>query len=335
MIEDAVGGETGLVVDPFAGSGTTLGEALRLGHRAIGVEINFFAATIMKEAFTRRHDKLADTCQIIANEALTEVEPFYSRAGAGGPSGYFWANEQRCFSCGNNALLMKRHIMVSHAYPKKYPVGWVLCPYDRQLFRTDVTRDSAVCPCGKKIPLRPKNGVFRCTFCDAPLMAGSSEDGALQLPSSVLVAVERRSQGERSFSVPSKDDLALAHSADALAPSLLSVPIKNGPSTEQILRWGYRNWDDLLHPRQRLLAYGISKRISQMEDPLLRQQLAITFSPFFEYHCRLASFKGIGSGTVRQAFGRPLLHPVSVSFEINPAHGNGGGFAPFSRTVRL
>jgi putative DNA methylase len=75
MVEDAVGKDPGLVVDPFAGSGTTLGEALRLGHRAIGVEINFFAATLTKEAFAKRHNELADTYRVITSEALSEVEP--------------------------------------------------------------------------------------------------------------------------------------------------------------------------------------------------------------------------------------------------------------------
>ena len=323
MVEDAVGKEPGLVVDPFAGSGTTLGEALRLGHRAIGVEINFFAATLTKEAFAKRHNELADTYRVITSEALSEVEPFYNCAGSTGPSGYFWAHEQQCFSCGKTTLLMKRHILVSHAYPKKHPLGWALCPYDRQLFRVNVNRESALCPCGNEIPLRSKNGLFRCTFCAASLSPGSSDSGVLRPPDSVLIAVERRAQGERIFTIPGKDDLALAHSADALNTPLFPMPIINGPSTEQVLRWGYRNWGDLLHPRQRLLAYAISKRVSQIEDSLLRQQLAISFSPFFEYHCRLASFKGIGSGTVRQAFGRPLLHPVSVSFEINPVYGNG------------
>jgi tRNA G10 N-methylase Trm11 len=72
MVEDAVGKEPGLVVDPFAGSGTTLGEALRLGHRAIGVEINFFAATLTKEVFAKRHNELADTYRVITSEALSE-----------------------------------------------------------------------------------------------------------------------------------------------------------------------------------------------------------------------------------------------------------------------
>ena len=86
MVEDAVGKEPGLVVDPFTGSGTTLGEALRLGHRAIGVEINFFAATLTKEAFAKRHNELADTYRVITSEALSEVEPFITVQGLQDPA---------------------------------------------------------------------------------------------------------------------------------------------------------------------------------------------------------------------------------------------------------
>ena len=51
--------------------------------------------------------------------------------------------------------------------------------------------------------------------------------------------------------------------------------------------------------------------------------MAFAFSPFFEYHCRLASFKGLGTGSVRQALGQPILHPVSISYEVSPVAAKG------------
>src|SRR5438105_5508269 len=46
MICRAVRSPARIILDPFAGSGTTLGEAVRLGHRAIGIEINGFASLL-------------------------------------------------------------------------------------------------------------------------------------------------------------------------------------------------------------------------------------------------------------------------------------------------
>jgi hypothetical protein len=53
FVEDAIGaylprsrGKRYLILDPFAGVGTTLVEALKAGHDAVGYEINPFAALV-------------------------------------------------------------------------------------------------------------------------------------------------------------------------------------------------------------------------------------------------------------------------------------------------
>src|SRR3990167_6031450 len=42
-----------VVLDPFMGSGTTLGEAVKLGARAIGCDINPVSTFLVRQAFTR------------------------------------------------------------------------------------------------------------------------------------------------------------------------------------------------------------------------------------------------------------------------------------------
>ncbi|WP_277422820.1 DNA methyltransferase, partial [Pseudomonas viridiflava] len=41
-----------VVLDPFMGSGTTLGEALMLGAKAVGSDINPISTFLVKQAFT-------------------------------------------------------------------------------------------------------------------------------------------------------------------------------------------------------------------------------------------------------------------------------------------
>lgn len=134
MIEHALSAEQeGVVLDPFAGSGTTLGEALRLGHRAVGVEISPFAAILTRETFSARSPDLAASYDQIANEALSEVAPLYG--GLQGPAGYFWAYERACPNCGTDSLLLNRSVLVQHAYPARHPAGWVLCPHSRDVLQ--------------------------------------------------------------------------------------------------------------------------------------------------------------------------------------------------------
>ncbi len=329
VIQQALGDDArGVILDPFAGSGTTLGEALRLGHRAIGVEISPFAAILVRETFSSRHPRLGKRYEAIAEQALREVEPLYG--GAEGASGYFWVHERACSECGADSFLLNRSVLVQHAYPRRKPAGWVLCPYSRDVFPVkDVTASTARCPCGESISLEPHVGLFRCTACKAVLSGrGMRGEEAAHAPSPVLVAVERRDDGARTYRQPTPADLALARAADGIDAPFSAAPIERGRSTRQLLDWGYSDWAELFHPRQRVLAAAITRRVARTRDPNLRTQLALAFSPLLEYHCRLTSFKGLGTGSIRQAFGRPVLHPVSISFEMNPLFGYSGQLKP-------
>ena len=316
MIKEALSGGPGVVLDPFAGSGTTLGEALRLGHRAVGVEINPYAATLITSSLEPRPSDFGETYRAIVDEALTAVSSSYG--GYGGPAGYFWAYEVDCWKCGERPLLLHHNLLVKHAYPERHPQGWVLCPHDRAVFSIeDVSATSVRCSCGENVLLRSRgSGRFRCCYCGSALIRGhKSPNGP---PESVLVAVEHRNKAGRTFAAPSAEDRINAGTACPTEATLPPAPIPPGHSTDQLLRWGFTDWKELFHPRQARLASELVRRISVTDDKVRRRQLALAFSPFFEYHCRLTSFKGLGTGSVRQAFSRPILHPVSVSYEINP-----------------
>lgn len=318
MVQEAVNGTpSAVVLDPFAGSGTTLGEALRLGHRTIGVDINPFAAALMRTTFGSEAKELESVYLRIVSKALDDVSVFYS--GRSNVAGWFWGYETDCPRCGHASLLTKRPVLAMHAYPRRHPQGWVFCPHSRHVFKVrDVSAKTAGCPCGRRIRIgKASPGRFQCTNCAGILSPGGANND--DRPRSVLLAVEQRfDNGKRAFSRPTSRDKRSARLAETRRVTLPPAPIAGGRTAEQILRWGYTDWSDLLHPRQALLAKALTKRIARVSSYALRSQLAMAFSPFFEYHCRLTSFKGLGTGAVRQAFGRPVLHPVAISYEVNP-----------------
>src|SRR5260370_32285350 len=116
MIGEALPNGRGIVLDPFMGSGTTIGEALRLGHRAIGVEINPFAVAVGQGTFRPRHPNFQLAFEQIVDQALKEVEPLYD-LGPNSPAGYFWAHARRCPSCRKSTLLLNRRALVQPPCP--------------------------------------------------------------------------------------------------------------------------------------------------------------------------------------------------------------------------
>ena len=72
-----------VVFDPFMGSGTTIGEALKLGARAIGRDVNPVAYFLVRNALTQ-HDSEAvlETFRAIEGDVARKIKAFY-KTGAG------------------------------------------------------------------------------------------------------------------------------------------------------------------------------------------------------------------------------------------------------------
>ncbi len=320
MVQFAVEGKPdALVVDPFAGSGTTLGEAIRLGHRAVGIEVNPYAAALAGEAFTPKHPDLESTVEEIAAGALADVSALHEPAHGAMPTGYFWGFRQRCPRCGHLTYLLNRPVIAQHAYRHRHPEGWVFCPFSEHVFPVrNVNASKATCTCGRVVPLHPpgKGVKFACWHCNAPVPAGGSS-ASPSPPQPRLIALDIRTSRSRAFYKPSQRQRALAQT-DLGDTHLTPAPIPAGPSTQQVLRWGYSDWGHLYHPRQRGLLFAITRRVAAIDDVILQRQAALSLSGLLDYHSRLCAFKGMGTGAVRQAFASPMIHPVTISYETNP-----------------
>ena len=122
-----------LVFDPFMGSGTTLGEALKLGARAIGRDINPVAhflvrnalaihnRTAVVEAFEDIQRDVAETLMAYYKTELedgTRVDVLY----------FFWVKQIECPKCRVPVDLFPSRIFSRHAYPARHPAAQAVCP---------------------------------------------------------------------------------------------------------------------------------------------------------------------------------------------------------------
>ncbi len=122
-----------VILDPFMGSGTTLGEALKLGAKAIGCDINPVSTFLVRQAFTSiPEEKLQEAFSCLEKSVATEIRRYYQTtdplSGASIPVLYFFWCKTVTTATGECIPLFSRYVFAQNAYPKKKPRAQVVCP---------------------------------------------------------------------------------------------------------------------------------------------------------------------------------------------------------------
>ena len=336
----------GLVVyDPFAGSGTTLVEAAKLGASVVGCDINPIATLTQRQALqTWKTQALSRLFSDVESACRGHIDALHVAADGLPVLQYFWVAFTRCITCADEVELFSSHVFAKHAYPDRNPKAHATCP-----------RCHAVC----SVTLGIDEAGF-CASCESPFafmgpVAAAGRTGRHFLcqrghRSAVLEAlggtppqrrmyakVVRTADGGREYRSIDDFDLALYERAGELlanaAPEQLVLPVgmlTDGTNTVQALRWGYRTWASFFNDRQLyclgLLGAALRDLPGQGAE---REALAAAFGKTLEHHNLFCSFKGEGTGPVRSIFHNHVLRPERCSVEGNPwgAAGGSGGFA--------
>jgi len=172
------------VLDPFMGGGTTVVEALRLGCRVIGVDVNPVAWFVVKKSIEPVDlEKLDAAFRRLEAEVAPDILKFYRTPcpnvgqTSGLPSGLpyhladvmyvFWVKTVRCSSCGQKTRLFN-----SFRLATKNGQDAVVCPACYGVHWVDVGQASGLpyyCPdCGHAFAPRQgfcSGGRFTCEHC--------------------------------------------------------------------------------------------------------------------------------------------------------------------------
>lgn len=135
------------------GSGTTLGEALKVGCNVVGCDINPVSTFLVQEEL--RHVDLWEVQREYERIDAEIGERIRSMHRTVLPNGevadvlyYFWVVVVKS-PTGEELPLFKNYIVSKNAYPSKKPEIWVLRPRCGEVFQSIYTSHSATCPtCG-------------------------------------------------------------------------------------------------------------------------------------------------------------------------------------------
>ncbi len=322
----------GLVVfDPFMGSGTTVGEAAKLGCTALGRDINPVACRAIRVSLGSLERRAAlDALALVERTAGDEIRALYrSIDGAGRPCEvlyFFWVKVLDCPACRSRVDLFSDYFFARHALASKNPAARLVCPNCGGLFPGLLTDSQAHCPHCQHL-FDPRSGPARkttavCPSCSHEFPMARTARAAGRPPDHRLYAkLVLRADGKKEYLPATEADRAAFEDARrrlvAEHLDLPDEPLQPGHNVDQVLGYGYRTWCDFFNDRQ-LLALGLLARaIRAIPDEAARAALAVVFSGTLEFNNLFASYKGEGTGAVRHMFSHHILKPERTPLEAN------------------
>jgi putative DNA methylase len=322
----------GLVVfDPFMGSGTTVGEAHKLGCTVIGRDINPVAYRSVRAALGPIDRKgIAECFDHLKRTVAPKLQRLYqSKDSCGNPCDvlyYFWVKVLPCPKCSAGVDLFPRYVFTRHANKTKYVPVYIVCPGCGDVF--PIGQSDAQAACGKcGLLFNPQEGPAQhttaiCRACKHEFPLAATARAAGKPPAHRMYAkLVLRANGVKEYLPATPEDLALYENAAKqlaeLDPAVPRVPITDGRNTRQILNYGYRHWHELFNERQLLALTTLAKAISDLPKGPARDALAVLFSGVLEFNNMFASYKGEGTGAVRHMFSHHILKPERMPIEAN------------------
>lgn len=318
-----------IVLDPFMGSGTTLGETLKLGAKAIGCDINPVSTFQVRQAFAPiTEEKLRDAFKKLELSVAKDIREFYKTKDPESNETipvlyYFWVKVVFTPE-GEEIPLFSKYVFSQDAYPKKKPMAKIICPSCWSILedRYDATSLDC-CYCNHKFNPQsgPVSGQYvtsqkgqRYKIKDLVAMTGGKP------PSHRMYAmIALRKNGSKAYLSVKEYDISLYEDAEKkLAEVNLPLPtleVRKGHNTNQALGYNYNTWKDFFNSRQLLCLGMLLQEILQIENVIIQEQMLCLFSSTLEFNNLFCSFKGEGTGAVRHMFSNHILKPERTPLE--------------------
>ena len=317
-----------VVLDPFMGSGTTLGEALKLGAKAIGCDINPVSSFLVRQAFTRVPEAtLRAAFARLENEVAPKIRHYYrTRDPLTGEAisvlYFFWVKILEAPD-GDTVPLMSRYVFAQDAYPKKKPRAQIVCPECWGLIEDRYDAIALTCPhCAHDF--NPQEGPAAGQYVTTK--AGNRYRIKELMPADgtpprhrLYAMLALRPSGEKAYFPARAVDHALFAEAEArLRTEALPLPtlaVRPGHNTNQARGYNYSHWRDFFNARQLLCLGLLLQAIMRIEDDAVREQMLCLFSSTLEFNNLFCSYKGEGTGAVRHMFSHHILKPERAPLE--------------------
>jgi putative DNA methylase len=321
------------VLDPFMGSGTTIGEAHKLGMTAFGRDINPVAVGAARVGLTPLPvTELQSAFDELAEGVGRRIRQLYMVKDLEGHASevlyFFWVMVCGCPKCERDLDLFPSYVIAANAYPKRKPQVQVLCPACGGIFSAHYGDHKVQCGlCG--LGLDPRRGVVHgakatCVSCREEFSVLNALGG--RRPRFRLYAkLVLTSSGLKKYVPATESDIkayeecgrTLRREETRGRIRLPSLTLAEGYNTQQAIGYGFRTWREFFNDRQLLALGWLRSAIMGLDSKEARGPLLTLFSGVLEFNNMFASYKGEGTGAVRHMFAHHILKPQRTPLEAN------------------
>ncbi|MBQ9405573.1 MAG: DNA adenine methylase [Desulfovibrio sp.] len=317
-----------VVLDPFMGSGTTLGEAVKLGAKAIGCDINPISTFIVRQAFTPVSEMALRAAFSQLEYVIAPKIRYYYQTHDPKTKKlipvlyYFWV---KTVTTPKNEILplLSRYVFAQDAYPKKKPQAHIICPSCWNILEGRYDTTDMLCQhCGYRFnPQKgPASGQYVTTtdgqrYRIRDLLPKDGTPPKHRMYAMMVLCPN----GEKNYLPIGAEDLALYEEARRTLANenlpLPEIPVRPGHNTDQALKYNYTHWRDFFNDRQLLCLGLLLNEILNIKDQNIQEQMLCLFSSTLEFNNLFCSFKGEGTGAVRHMFSNHILKPERTPLE--------------------
>ncbi len=323
------------IFDPFMGSGTTIGEAHKLGMTALGRDINPVACESVHVALNPlNRQRLNSAFHQISSSSGQQIRELYkTKDENGNPCEvlyYFWVKQTKCPDCNSNVDLFSSYVFAKNAYPKKKPEVQVFCSTCGDIFQALYHQNQVTCN-SCQTSFNPKRGQAKgskasCRSCGHVFSIVESIQATVNPPTHRLYAKLILSpQGIKKYLPATEADyeayIACTQQLETEeSQGLIRLPnatLFDGYNTRQAMGYNYHSWRDFFNARQLLALGWLHRSIMELPENAERDALLLLFSGTLEFNNLFASYKGEGTGAVRHMFSHHILKPERMPIEAN------------------
>lgn len=316
------------VLDPFMGGGTTIVEALRLGCKVIGVDINPVAWFVTKKEIEPVNlNDLNNAFKNLEKTAGSFIKQYYRTKCPQGHDAevmyFFWVKVAHCTSC--NSLV---RLFPTYELSRREHVNIVVCPSCLSVIETAHYDPETQCPeCGSVFNPRtgiPKRGTFYCPVCSRKqkiIDCARNKGGQLEVE---LYALEGYCDTcGRFFKRVDTNDTALWEKAkrefEKLKDQLLlprqRIPVK-GRSDPRPVNHGYSHFWNMFNERQLLCLSHLLQEILKIPDTNVRELMLLAFSDCLDANNMFCKYE-VAWHKISLFFGLHAYHPIERPTENN------------------